>query len=221
MGKYLIEKLPTRLRRRADVERAIAHLVAADKHLGRAVEEAGPVGFKMREAGFASLLKIIVEQQLSTASAWAIWGRLVEPVDDPTPDYVLSLSDAKLRKVGLSAPKMRYCRALADDVACGRLDLSRLARLPDAQALEALQSVCGIGRWTAEIYLLFCLGRPDVWPAGDIAVQSALQTVRGLKQRPDPAKMDNLAEGWRPLRGVAALILWNYYRHVKKRPMWE
>ena len=197
------------------------HLAASDKRLRRAVEEAGPVGFKMREAGFASLLKIIVEQQLSTASAWAIWGRLVEDVDDPTPDYILSLSDAKLRKVGLSAPKMRYCRALADDVACGRLDLKKLARLSDAQAMEQLQSVCGIGRWTAEIYLLFCLGRPDVWPAGDIAVQSALQMVHGLEDRPGQDQMDELAEPWRPLRGVAALILWNYYRYVKRRPMWE
>ena len=216
-----INQLPTRVRRRADLQRAVAHLAATDEHLRHAVEQAGPVGFKMREAGFASLLKIIVEQQLSTASAWAIWGRLVDGVDEPSPDYILSLSDAKLRKIGLSAPKMRYCRALADDVSCGRLDLKKLARLSDAQAMEELQTVCGIGRWTAEIYLLFCLGRPDVWPAGDIAVQSALQMVRGLKQRPAPDQMDELTERWRPVRGVAALILWTYYRYVKKRPIWK
>jgi DNA-3-methyladenine glycosylase II len=221
MGVHKQGKLPTRIKRRADLERAVAYLASIDPHLSRAVDEAGPVGFKMRPAGFASLLKIIVEQQLSTASAWAIWSRLIEPVDAPIPDYILSLSDAKLRKVGLSAPKMRYCRALAEAVTCGQLDLASLSRLPDEKAMEALQCVKGVGRWTAEIYLLFCLGRPDVWPAGDIAVQSALQFVQGLKERPDPLEMDELAERWRPLRGVAALILWNYYRHVKRRPLWE
>lgn len=217
----MIGKLPTCIKRRADLKRAVTYLCASDPHLARAVATAGPVGFKMRRPGFASLLKIIVEQQLSTASALAIWGRLVESVNDPTPDYILSLSDSDMRAVGMSAPKMRYCRVLAEDVVSGRLNLARLSRMSDQKAMDALLSVVGIGRWTAEIYLLFCLGRPDVWPAGDIAVRSAIQNICELDERPRESDTDRLAERWRPLRGVAALILWNYYRHVKKRPMWE
>ncbi len=176
--------------------------------------------FKMRPAGFSSLLKIIVEQQLSTASAWAIWGRLDAGVKPLTPERFLALDEDTLRGFGLSGPKIRYCRALCRDLVEGRLSLSGLGRLDDERAMAALQAVTGIGRWTAEIYLLFCLGRPDVWPAGDVAVQAALQDIRGLKTRPDARAMDALARPWRPLRGVAALILWNYYRHIKNRPLW-
>ncbi len=197
------------------------HLVRADKALAHAVSQAGPVVFKMRPAGYASLLKIIVEQQLSTASAWAIWGRLEAGVTPLDPERFLDMDDSDLRAFGLSGPKMRYCRALSQDVVDGSLKLGRLARMSDEAAMTALQSVTGIGRWTAEIYLLFCLGRPDVWPVGDVAVQAALHDVQGLEVRPGPQEMDVLGERWRPLRGVAALILWNYYRHIKARPLWQ
>jgi len=212
---------PTRIRRRRDLERAVAHLVRRDNVLAHAVKQAGPVEFKMRPAGYASLLKIIVEQQLSTASAWAIWGRLEAGVTPLEPERLLTMHESDLRAFGLSGPKIRYCRALSQDVVDGALDLKRLARFSDAAAMAALQSVTGIGRWTAEIYLLFCLGRADVWPVGDIAVQAALHEAQGLKARPGPEEMDELGEQWRPLRGVAALILWNYYRHIKARPLWE
>ena len=213
-------KLPTRIKRRTDLERAVAHLVDADADLSRALALAGPVSYNMRPAGFPSLLKIVVEQQLSTASARAIWGRLAERIAPLHPETVLQASDRTLREVGLSAPKIRYCRALSRSVVEGHLDLQRLARLPDASAMAALQEVTGIGRWTAEIYLLFCLGRPDVWPAGDVAVQSALQTAADLPMRPDAQAMDHYADRCRPLRGVAALILWTLYRHLKGRPAW-
>jgi len=213
--------LPTRIRRRADVDRAVAHLQSRDRDLDRAVRLAGPVAFRMRRPGFESLLKIVIEQQLSTASAWAIWARMVARVDPLTPQAVLRTSDRAFRAVGLSGPKIRYCRALSASVAAGELRLDKLSRLADDEAMTALTSVTGIGRWTAEIYLLFCLGRPDVWPVGDVAVQSALQSVRGLPSRPDADAMETLGRRWRPVRGVAALILWNYYRHLKGRPVWR
>ena len=197
------------------------HLVSVDQSLAHAIAQAGPVVFKMRPPGYASLLKIIVEQQLSTASARAIWGRLEAGVTPLDPERFLEMDDADLRAFGLSGPKMRYCRALSRDIVGGSLKLGSLARMGDDAAMAALQSVIGIGRWTAEIYLLFCLGRADVWPAGDIAVQAAVHEVQGLKSRPGPDEMDRLGAQWRPLRGVAALILWNYYRHIKSRPLWE
>ena len=213
--------LPTRIKRRDDLKNAVDYLISADNDLAMAAEIAGPVTFKMRPAGFQSLLKIIVEQQLSTASARAIWGRMETKLAPLTPQQMIRHSDTSLRSCGLSGPKMRYCRALSEAIISESLNLSALARSADAKAMAALQSVTGIGRWTAEIYLLFCLGRPDVWPAGDIAVQVALQEVCGLSDRPDHRQMDEIGERWRPLRGVAALILWNYYRHIKNRPVWE
>ena len=213
--------LPTRLKTKSDLESAVGHLTSQDVLMKRAVEAAGCPPLRKRKGGFESLLKIIVEQQLSTASANAIWGRLQSGLPVIEPVAVKRASESKLRGFGLSGPKIRYCRALSDAVLSGDLNLTALARCSDDTAMEALQSVTGIGRWTAEIYLLFCLGRPDVWPAGDIAVQSALQNLAGHAERPGPPEMDLAAEDWRPVRGVAALILWNYYRHVNQRPIWE
>lgn len=212
---------PTRLKTKADLEAAVAHLTSRDGLMKRAVLEAGSPPLRKRKRGFESLLKIIVEQQLSTASANAIWSRLQTGLDVIEPAVVQQADDTTLRSFGLSGPKIRYCRALSEAVLSGDLDLAGLARRPDEVAMEALQSVKGIGRWTAEIYLLFCLGRPNVWPAGDIAVQSALQSLAGYDVRPGPQEMDEAAENWRPLRGVAALVLWNYYRHINQRPIWE
>ena len=212
---------PTRLKTKADLELAVAHLVAGCPHMKRAVVEAGPPPLRKRKRGFESLLKIIVEQQLSTASANAIWSRLQTGLEVIEPAVVQRADDQTLRSFGLSGPKIRYCRALSDAVLSGDLDLAGLARRPDEVAMEALQSVKGIGRWTAEIYLLVCLGRPNVWPAGDIAVQSALQSLAEFDARPGTQEMDEAAENWRPLRGVAALVLWNYYRHINQRPIWE
>ena len=212
---------PTRLKTKADLASAVSHLQARCPHLKRAVAEAGPPPLRKRKRGFESLLKIIVEQQLSTASANAIWSRLQSGINEIEPAVILKSDDDTLRSFGLSGPKIRYCRALSDAVLSGDLDLAGLARRSDESAMESLQSVKGIGRWTAEIYLLFCLGRPNVWPAGDIAVQSALQSLAGYDVRPAPEDMDEAAEKWRPVRGVAALILWNYYRHINQRPIWE
>ena len=220
MVRQRVKELPTRIKRRAELSRAVEHLTFVDDDLARAAEASGPVAFKMRPAGFESLLKIIVEQQLSTASAWAIWGRMQTNIEPLTPEQVLKQTDKSLRSCGLSGPKMRYCRALSEAVASGDMNLTALSRMTDAKATATLQSVTGIGPWTSEIYLLFCLGRPDVWPAGDIAVQAALQKVCRLESRPDHRQMDEIGNRWRPLRGVAALILWNYYRHIKNRPMW-
>ena len=175
----------------------------------------------MRPAGFASLAKIIIEQQVSTASAWAVWARIEDHICPLTPDAMLTCSEKTLRGLGLSRQKIRYLRALSEAVLNGHLYLNRLPRMSDDAAMGALKSVTGIGRWTSEIYLLFCLGRPDVWPASDIALQAAWQDLCSLKERPGADELDHVAEAWRPLRGVAALILWEYYRHIKGGPIWE
>jgi len=215
-----VQEIPTRIRTRKDLDCLIGLVVARDQGLRSAHAVAGNPYYRKRPQGFPSLLKIMVEQQLSRASADAIWGRLTALVPDLTPRMVLNTPEDSLRRVGLSRPKVRYARTIADAVESGSLPLDRLPRLPDDRVMESLCAVTGIGRWTAEIYMLFCLGRPNVWPAGDVAVQAALQMLHNLESRPDARQMDAIAQAWHPLRGIAALILWQYYRHMKNRPVW-
>lgn len=201
----------------AGLTRALADLAAADPDLGRAAEIAGPLPVRARAGGFASLLKIIVDQQLSTASANAIWRRLEAAAGPVTADSFLALDDGALAAAGLSRPKQAYGRHIAQAVASGGLDLEGLGDKDDAAALEALVALKGVGRWTAEIYLLFCLDRPDIWPAQDLALQVAVQHLKTLDARPGVAEMDAVALPWRPWRGTAARLLWRYYRVVKGR----
>ena len=168
-----------------------------------------------RRPGFEALLHIIVEQQLSVASANAIWARLAARVKPLTPPKVLAVRQTTLRKVGLSTQKIRYARALAQAVSRGELDLGALEDLSDEEASARLMELPGIGRWTAEIYLMFTLGRADVWPAGDLVLQNAARDLFGLEARPKVAEMDELAEPWRPWRSVAARLFWHYFEHFR------
>ncbi len=206
----------------ADLVRALSELGRADADLARAREIAGPLPDRSRPATLASLMKIIVQQQVSLASANAIWGRFESAVmaassDGFTADAVLGLSEEDMRTAGLSRPKVAYCRNLADAVAGGSLDLDGLAGIEDAAAIADLTKVKGVGRWTAEIYMMFAHGRVDLWPAHDVALQIAVQDLKALAERPTWKRMDEIAEPWRPWRGVAARVLWRYYAVIKGR----
>ncbi len=198
--------------------RVIAQLTAGDRDLERVVRLVGPLPDRSRPPGFAALLQILCEQQLSVASAAAIWKRVAAAVEPLGPETFLALPEERLRALGLSRSKVIYGRALAEAVAAGRFDLDGLSALDDEAAMAALTAIKGIGRWTAEIYLLFTLGRNDIWPADDLALQAAMHHLKGLRQRPGRAEMVALAEGWRPHRGTAARLLWAYYRQIKGMP---
>lgn len=192
---------------------ALEALAARDPDIARHYAHCGLPPERRRPAGFAGLVHIIAAQQVSAASANAIIGRLEAALRPCSPEGFLELDDAALRDIGLSRQKMRYCRALAEDVLAGRIDLDGLAGLDDAAAIEHLVQAKGIGVWSAEIYLLFALRRPDVWPADDLAVQVAVQRVKGLDARPGRAQMVELAAPWRPHRSAAARFMWHVYRH--------
>jgi len=201
----------------ADLHAGIEHLLTADPRFSPLMALAGPPPLRRREAGFAGLASIVVSQQLSTDSAAAIWGRLTAAYDPFEPGQVLRARAPRLAKLGLSAPKIRALRAIASAVDSGALDLAGLADMPADEAHAALTAVHGIGPWTADIYLLACLGHADAWPAGDLALQEAARLAFALNARPTAKAMVVLAEPWRPWRGVAARVLWTYYRAVKRR----
>ena len=201
-----------------DIAAALDFLSTQDPDFAHALTLIQPLPTRRRPAGFEHLAKIIVEQQVSLASAEAIWGRLSGAVAPFIPERMLEHTEEELRALGLSRQKARYCRALAEDILCDRLQLDVLHDHDDETVLTQLTSVKGIGRWTAEIYMISCLGRTDVWPAGDVALQTAFGHLKKLPTRPDAAKMDELAEPLRPYRTVAARILWRYYADVVQAP---
>ncbi|HEX6958832.1 MAG TPA: DNA-3-methyladenine glycosylase 2 family protein [Ferrovibrio sp.] len=172
---------------------------------------------RRRPADLASLARIVVEQQLSVASAAAIWARVEKAVSPFSAERLLRKTDAQLKACGLSGPKILYLRHLARAVKKGELDLALLPKLEDHAAIEMLTAVKGIGRWTAEIFLLFALDRPDIWPAHDLALQEAAKRLFGLAKRPSVREMDAMAEHWRPYRGIASRLLWRYYAVTQKR----
>jgi DNA-3-methyladenine glycosylase II len=201
----------------ADLDTALAALAASDPRWGTALAHAGRPALRRRPDGFAGLAQIVVSQQLSTASARAIWGRLEAALQPLTPDALLHTRAPKLARLGLSAPKIRALKAIARAVRDGGLDLAALVTLPADEAHARLTAIHGIGPWTADIYLLFCLGHADVWPAGDLALQEAARLLFALEARPSRADMGPLAEAWRPWRGAAACMLWTHYRAAKGR----
>jgi DNA-3-methyladenine glycosylase II len=181
-------------------------------------DAAGDPPLRRRPAGFEGLARIVVGQQLSIASAAAIWERTVAVCRPLEPATLLTLTDRKLAGAGLSRPKIRTLRAIAAACANG-LDLEALAQASDADVHAALTQVVGIGPWTADIYIMFCLGRADGWAPGDLALQVAAQRAMALGERPGKDDMLALAERWRPWRGVAARLLWAYYAAVKAKRM--
>ncbi len=164
-----------------------------------------------RASGFGTLLHIVLEQQVSLASARAAFDRLTAAADPLTPARFLGFSDAELLAIGFSRQKARYGRALASAIEARTIDLDRLATLDDEAATRALEAIPGIGPWTSTIYLLMVLGRPDVWPVGDIALATAIADVKGLGHRPAPEEMAVFGEAWRPWRSVAARLFWHDY----------
>lgn len=190
---------------------AVNILATRDPDLAAIVDRYGQPPLWRRPAGFATLVRIILEQQVSLGSARAAFDRLERAADPLTPGRLLELTDADLLAIGFSRQKTRYCRALAEAIGSGTLDVDGLAGLDDAKADASLRSIPGIGPWTSSIYRLMVLGRPDVWPVGDIALATAVGEVKGLGRRPDPIEMVAIGDTWRPWRSVAARLFWLDY----------
>lgn len=190
---------------------AVVELAERDPDLAGIVARHGPPPLWDRAPGFATLLHIVLEQQVSLASAKAAFDRLIAAADPLTPARFLGLTDAELLTIGFSRQKARYGRALAGAVDAGTLDLDGLEHRDDDAVRRDLEAIPGIGPWTSTIYLLMVLGRPDVWPVGDIALAQAVAEVKGLDARPGPDEMTVLGDAWRPWRSVAARLLWHDY----------
>ncbi|HLL14721.1 MAG TPA: hypothetical protein VK388_06635 [Pyrinomonadaceae bacterium] len=186
-------------------------MAGRDRDLALVFAEFGTPPEWFREPGFPTLVHIILEQQVSLASARAAFARLLAVASPLTPVRFLALDDAELRGAGFSRQKTLYGRHLARAVADGELNLGALGEMDDAEVKAELTKVKGIGAWTADIYLLMSLGRPDAWPAGDLALAVAMQEVKRLPARPAPVELAAIAEAWRPWRAVGARLLWNYY----------
>lgn len=194
-----------------DVTDGLAALVALDPRLAPIVAVAGPVPLRRRPAGFSGLARIVTAQQVSVAAATSIWARVEAIVGaEPDPRALADHSDEALRGAGLSAGKVRTLRAIAEACADG-LDLAAVADAGEEAAIAELVRIKGIGRWTAEIYLLFAAGHPDVWPAGDLALRTAVGEGLGLAERPDERAVREIATAWSPWRGVAARLFWAYH----------
>jgi DNA-3-methyladenine glycosylase II len=204
-------------RARRRLRQGVAELSALDPDLGAIADRHGLPPTRLRPEGFETLFKIVVQQQVSLASGAAIWRRLEDGLDGANAGAVQAATAEDLRAMGLSRQKARYAHALAEAVLDGALDLAGLDKLDDEAAIAQLTQVTGIGRWTAEIYLLSVLQRPDVWPAADVALMVAAGEVKGLATRPDAKALGRLAEPWRPWRAIAARLLWHYYRFARGR----
>jgi DNA-3-methyladenine glycosylase II len=202
----------------SDLHEGIRSLRRKCAVMRRVHDAAGHPPLRRRPGGFEGLARIVVGQQVSVASAEAIWARTALAVQPFEPQVLLALEDGQLVAAGLSRPKIRTLRAVATAAtSADGLDLARLDLLPEAEVHAALTAVSGIGPWTADIYLMFCLGRADGWAPGDLALQLAAQHAFDLDERPDAKVMLELAERWRPWRGVAARLLWSYYAMLKAR----
>jgi DNA-3-methyladenine glycosylase II len=196
----------------------IAALCAADPDFSGIEAVAGPLPWRARPAGFPGLLQAIVGQQISNQAAAAIWRRLRAVPGALMPETFSGVTDDALRGAGLSRPKVAHARSLAAAFAEGQLGEAELAALDDEAAVEKIVAVRGLGRWTAEVYLLFALARDDVFPAGDLALAAAAADLKRLAGRPGPLALRALAEPWRPWRALAARLLWHHWRHVTGRP---
>jgi DNA-3-methyladenine glycosylase II len=186
-------------------------LASRDKHLARILHIHGLPPLWARRPGFATLIRIILEQQVSLASAAAIAQRLRENIVPFKPELFLKLGETKLRSLGLTRQKTSYCLQLSQSIIEKCINLSVLRQLPDEEAKELLLQIKGIGPWSADIYLLMALRRPDIWPAGDLALATAIGELKQLEERPTPVSLFEIADSWRPFRAVAARMLWQYY----------
>lgn len=210
MPKELKRLKPTPLTRKT-FSSAIQYLCDQDADLAHILTRLKPPAFWTRKPGFASLIRIILEQQVSLASARASFDRLKATVSPLTPQGFLELSDAKLKSCGFSRQKTAYGRNLATAISEGSLELKRLETMADQNVRAELVKIKGIGPWTANIYLLTVLRRPDIWPREDLALTLAIQKLKRMKNRPTPQELEMLSDAWKPWRAVAARLLWHYY----------
>jgi DNA-3-methyladenine glycosylase II len=200
-----------------DLKAGLKELIALDPRLVPVVQKAGSFALRRREGGFPGLCAIVCGQQLSTASAAAIRNRLFAAFDPFHHDAVRAARADKLKRLGLSNNKIKSIKEIGKAVSQGRIDLDAVGNMDADVAHEALVALHGVGPWTADIYLLFCLGHADAFPSGDLAVQEAARIALNLRKRPDAKKLVKIAEAWRPWRGVAAHLMWAYYHAVKRR----
>jgi DNA-3-methyladenine glycosylase II len=191
--------------------KCVSYLCEIDSDLWWIVSQFGNPPLWAREPGFPTLIHIILEQQVSLASAKAAFIKLVQAAEVLTPKRFLEFSDQELREFGFSRQKALYGRVLSKAIIKGDLDLEGLENMDDIAARSALIQIKGIGPWTADIYLLMALLRPDIWPAGDLALAKAVQKIKGISKKPTPEEWTEIAEPWKPFRAVAARILWHYY----------
>ena len=196
---------------KSKLAQGVADLASRDGDLAAVVATHGPPPLWSRRPGFPTLVQIILEQQVSLASAKAAFEKLKHALEEVTPEGFLGLDDGELKTIGFSRQKARYCRGLSQAIVDGEFDVEGLSRLTDGEAKKALTSLVGIGRWTADIYLLMALRRPDIWPRGDLALAKAVQQVKGLEELPGQDQLEELAESWQPWRAVAARVLWHHY----------
>lgn len=199
------------------LDRHLDALVVLDPRLAEIQRKAGHFAIRKQPGGFAGLARVICGQQLSVASAGAIWGRFAQLEGALDPATYLTLSEETVRSVGFSLHKFKTVGVIAQAVVDGRLDFARLETLPSEAAVAELTALPGIGPWTAEIYLMFCLGHPDVFPAGDLALQKAVQHALGLDAQPPIRDLVGIARAWAPYRHSAALLFWRYYAMMKRR----
>jgi DNA-3-methyladenine glycosylase II len=192
-------------------EQAVRELAQRDGDLAGVVEKYGRPPLWTREPGFPTLVYIILEQQVSLASAKALYDRLQEAVRPFTPGRFLKLSETEMRRLGFSWQKAHYTRLLAEAIQRRKLRLRELHELEDELAREQLLALKGIGPWTADIYLLSALRRPDIWPIGDLALATAVKEVKRLRVRPSPERLEKMSAPWRPWRAVAARLFWHAY----------
>ena len=195
----------------ATFSQGVRELAERDADLATVVKRYGMPPLWVLEPGFPSLVYIILEQQVSLASAKAAFDRLNDAARPLTPGRFLKLSDGVLKRIGFSRQKTHYARLLAMKIQKRRLDLRAMHALPDDAARERLLALKGIGPWTADIYLLSALRRPDIWPVGDLALATAVQEVKRLRKRPSPERLEKMSAPWRPWRAVAARLFWHHY----------
>ncbi|MCA0406136.1 MAG: DNA-3-methyladenine glycosylase 2 family protein [Proteobacteria bacterium] len=200
-----------------DVARGAAELAKLCPHMAMIHETCGAPPLRWREPGFGGLVSTITAQQLSTSSAGAIRAKLRKVADPITPEALIALSDEQLRACGYSSPKIRTLRAIAAAILDGTFPFDRLAEMPAQEAHAAMVKVHGIGPWTAEVWMMFCLGTQDIFAPGDLALQEGAKLAMGLESRPSTRELAKIAERWTPWRAVAARMLWAYYAHAKKR----
>lgn len=203
---------------RESVALGARELARRDPDLARVLERHGPPPVWGRRPGFSTLVKIILEQQVSLAAARTMYGRLVARVGAVTPASVAELGVVGLRGLGFTGQKSRYCVGLAERVESGTLDLARVARAPDREGEALLLAVPGLGPWSVAVYFLMALRRPDIWPSGDLALAKGLQAVKRMRRVPDQERQARIAARWAPWRSVAARLIWQDYLAERAKP---